>query len=323
MLKTLYLATDRGVLGFECDGQKRTEVSRGLIGKKITSVSCWKAEIVAGTPDGIYRSDDSGQTWEIVNSGLSVPHIRWLAHHPDSSGLVFAGTEPAAIFRSHDGGQTWQECPEVAQLRDRFGWYLPYSPEAGCVRGFASHGSHVYAAVEQGGLLRSEDRGMSWQLVEGSNGEPRAQPDGNVHPDVHSVNILPLSSDTVFASTGGGFYRSDNAGKTWTCLYRCYCRAAWIDPTSPDHYVLGPADWVDRNGRIEESMDGGLSWRPASGDLQAPWPGHMVERFLAAGDELLAVRSNGHLLAADFSTLAWQRILPEVEGVLAVANAPF
>lgn len=47
----------------------------------------------------------------------------------------------------------------------------------------------------------------------------------------------------------------------------------------------------------------------------------MVERFAQAGDELLAVLSNGELLAARISELEWRRILPSVEGVAAVAHA--
>src|SRR5512146_3478587 len=90
----------------------------------------------------------------------------------DQPGSVLVGTEPAAIFRSHDLGITWQGCPEVAELRDHFGWSLPYSPEAGCVRGFALHGSRAYAAVEVGGVLASDNGGQSWQLVSGSDGRP-------------------------------------------------------------------------------------------------------------------------------------------------------
>src|SRR3990172_12729502 len=99
-----------------------------------------------------------------------------------------------------------------------------------------------------------------------------------------------------------------DGGKNWRLRYRCYCRAVWVNPTDPDHLILGPADYVDRNGRIEESLDGGQSWRPASPELSVPWPRHMVERFFQAGDELLAVLSNGDLLVTPLAALAWRRI---------------
>jgi hypothetical protein len=45
----------------------------------------------------------------------------------------------------------------------------------------------------------------------------------------------------------------------------------------------------------------------------------MVERFAQVGDELLAVLSNGNLLIAPLLTLEWQRVLPTVSDVTAVA----
>jgi hypothetical protein len=93
----------------------------------------------------------------------------------------------------------------------------------------------------------------------------------------------------------------------------------WVDPGDPDHLILGPADSVDRNGRIEQSRDGGRSWQAASNGLEVPWPRHMVERFLQVGDELMGVLSNGELIAADLESLEWQRVLPGVKDVTSVA----
>ena len=82
------------------------------------------------------------------------------------------------------------------------------------------------------------------------------------------------------------------------------------------------ADSVDRNGRIEETRDGGKTWAPAATGLEVPWPRHMVERFVQIGQELFAVLSNGELVAAPLATLGWRRILPDVDRVRAVAAAP-
>jgi photosystem II stability/assembly factor-like uncharacterized protein len=247
--------------------------------------------------------------------------VRWLAYHPDISDFEVAGTEPAGIFVSRDGGATWRECPEVGQLRDQHRWFLPYSPLAGCVRGFALHGRRAYAAVEVGGVLRSDDEAQNWRLVPGSDGNPDLDgpPEPFIYPDLHSIHVHASSADLVYAPTGGGFYRSDDGGATWACLYECYCRAVWVDPADPGHLVLGPADGVDRRGRIEESRDGGRTWRPASGGLRVPWPSHMVERFAQAGPDLLAVLSNGELLSTRLGAWQWERILPHAGS----ANAAF
>jgi hypothetical protein len=65
-------------------------------------------------------------------------------------------------------------------------------------------------------------------------------------------------------------------------------------------------------------VDGGKTWRPIMAGLQALWPGHMVDRFVQVEDELLAVLSNGQLLAASLATLAWRPLLPTAQGANAV-----
>jgi photosystem II stability/assembly factor-like uncharacterized protein len=305
----LILATDNGTVVLRRDGGGWRAMARGLNGRRVTGAIAREGVILAGTTDGVMRSDDLGQTWQDASVGLTQRYVRWMAYHPDISDLEFAGTEPAAIFVSRDGAATWRECPDVAQLRDAHNWSLPYSPAAGCVRGFAFNGRRAYAAVEVGGALRSDDGGATWRLLGGS-----------LHPDVHSIAVHPSAPDLVFAPTGGGFYRSADGGATWTRLYACYCRAAWLDPADPDHLIFGPADSVDRNGRVEETRDGGRTWRPASTGLDVPWRRHMVERFVQAGDDLIAVLSNGELFAAPLATLEWQPLAPEIKEVNAATS---
>ncbi|HEX8992780.1 MAG TPA: sialidase family protein [Anaerolineales bacterium] len=319
-MNNLLLATHHGLIVCEQGGSDWREVRRGLVDKKVTSVIARGGVILAGTTDGVYRSDDDGHTWQAASEGLSSKHVRWLAYHPDISDREFAGTEPAGIFVSHDGGASWRACPEVTELRDRYKWSLPYSPEAGCVRGFAFQGTRGYAAVEVGGVLRSDDSGETWHLAEGSDGRPDLEgpPEPLIYPDVHSISVHAWSRDVVFAPTGGGFYRSTDGGKVWSLLYDCYCRAAWVNPKDPQNIILGPADGVDRDGRIEATNDGGHTWLPASAGLRVPWRRGMVERFTQAGDGLLAVLSNGQLISTRLSELEWRWVLPSVEDVAAV-----
>ena len=310
-------------MGIVCAERKEEWLvtGRALAGHSVTSVAAHMNLVLAGTMEGIFRSEDGGGTWSPAKVGPAIKHLRWIDIDVDKSRGAFAGTEPASIFHSQDRGQTWQSCPEVAVLRDQFGWSLPYSPEAGCVRGFALHGSRVYAAVEVGGVLASDDGGQTWQLVPGSDGRPdfRRPPAPYIHPDVHSILVHPSSPNKVYAPTGGGFYRSEDGGTTWHFLYDCYCRAAWVDPADSDHIVLGPARGVNTGGRIEESRDGGKSWRSASGGLSVPWDENMVERFLQVGDELLAVLSDGSLLASPLANISWRQILPDVTQINAAA----
>ena len=322
----LGMATNVGFALYRREAGQWQCVRRSLDGQRVTSLIAREGVILAGTENGVLRSDDAGASWTATSSGLSEPYVRWLAFHPDISDREFAGTEPAGIFVSHDGGGAWRACPEVSELRDRHKWFLPYSDGAGCVRGFAFHGKRVYAAVEVGGALRSDDGGETWQLAEGSDGNPDfdGPPPPFVYPDVHAIYVHPTSADLVFAATGGGFYRSDDGGKTWALRSDCYVRAAWLDPADPARIILGPADHVGSLGRLEQSRDGGETWEAASDGLQVPWQHTMVEHFIhnlgPESEELFAVLANGELWVAAPETLAWQRAVAEVEGVNAVAG---
>ena len=318
----LLLATHDGlVVCGRNAGDDWRELRRGLAGQAVTSVIAREGVILAGTRLGIYRSDDAGVTWAPASTGLRQRHVRWLAYHPDTSDFELAGTEPAGLFVSRDGGATWAGRPEVEALRDQHHWFLPYSPEAGCVRSFAFHGTRLYAAVEVGGLLRSDDCGDTWRLVDGSDGNPdlAGPPAPYIYPDVHTIHVHPSSPDLLLAPTGGGFYRSTDGGAHWELIYACYVRAAWVDPADPAHILLGPADNVDSHGRIEETRDGGATWTLASGGLTVPWPSGMVERFAAVGDEVLAVLNEGGLLAAKVNEWQWRTLVPGIPGINAVA----
>lgn len=308
----LVLATSSGAVTCAQDGEEWRVYGRALEEHDVTSVIAREGVILAGTTDGVYRSDDAGQTWQEASDGLEVRHVRRLAFHPHVSDFEVAGTEPAAIFISRDGARTWQPCPEVAQLRDQFNWYLPYSPRAGCIRGLALHGRRAYAGAEVGGVLRSLDGGETWTMAPGSAGEPlRGTSSAQVHSDVHDVAVHASSPELVLAATGGGLYRSEDGGETWVSLYRCYCRGLWWDADDAEHIIFGPADGVGRRGRIEETRDGGKSWQTLSRGLETPWTHHMVERMEQVGDALFAVLSNGQLAAATLPVNTWRTVLSE------------
>lgn len=317
-----FLATDDGVAACTRTPAGWRVVGSSLQGRRVTSIMTREGVVLAGTTDGVWRSDDAGRTWAEASAGLTLRHVRALAYHTAVSDRAFAGTEPAGIFVSHDGARTWRACPEVATLRDTHRWFLPYSPEAGCVRDFALQGDRAYAAVEVGGVLRSDDGGETWQLAPGSTGEPvfTLPPPSLVHADVHAVMTHPSGPDLVFAATAEGLYRSRDGGATWTVVYAgAYCRAIWVDPDDPAHLVLGPADAVEHNGRIEATQDDGTTWTTASAGLAVPWRDALIERFVPIGDELLAITSQGVVYAAPRATLDWRQILTEAGRVHAAA----
>jgi photosystem II stability/assembly factor-like uncharacterized protein len=308
----LYIGTDDGVAVYQGQQEEWRPRYLRLQGHTVTALATRGDQAWAGTLEGLWRSPDGGATWQPADAGLSVRHVRSLALYPGlagDAGLLLAGTEPAAIFASHDAGVTWTESADVARLRDARAWSLPYSPAAGCVRGFASTtGSPtLYAAVEVGGVLRSDDAGATWQLL-----------DGGVHPDVHAVAQPPDAPDLVYAATGGGSFRSQDGGQSWDLIGEGYVRAVWIDPDHPQVVLTGPARYVGAMGRIERSGSRGDTWTLASDGLRVPMS-DMVENFVGAGSHVLALTSDGALYTARRGLWIWRPLdlgLPSIRAVV-------
>ena len=320
MKKNMIIATRHGLIRFERVVDYWEEKDHALTGLEITSLAIQGEVGLAGTTEGVYVTRDGGENWSLDSDEITTPHICWVSIHPQDPRYLYAGSEPANIFTKQIDDEAWQRVDIVSKLRDENDWFMPYSPNAGCVRGFAFHDNRVYAAVEVGGLLFSDDYGATWSLVPGSTGQPRRDPEpGQLHSDVHSVSTHATSPDYVLAPTGGGFYLSLDGGQNWTKKYDTYCRAVWVDPMVATHMILGPADGVDRGGRIEQTTDGGETWHLIMGNLEEKWPEAMVERFLSANNEIYAVLSNGKILTARTREFSWQYLLPEIGNVTMLA----
>jgi hypothetical protein len=81
--------------------------------------------------------------------------------------------------------------------------------------------------------------------------------------------------------------------------------------------VLGPSDGPSgKNGRIEETFDGGATWL-ASG---MRWNRNMVERFYQAGSGLYAVMANGQLYFRSKNSEDWAALFTDVPGIRDVST---
>ena len=318
MGRKIIAASDQGVIILERENTNWELSAHQLKDQRFTSIAVSGAgAVLAGTRNGVFLSLDSGETWNESNTGLKETHIRSLAFHPENPGFAYAGTEPAAIFYSKDGGNNWLECVNVPRYRDENNWFLPYSPEAGCIRGFSFKAELGFAAVEVGGMLVSHDYGESWQMTH--ENYTRSPTEKNIHADVHRVYIHQKSKNTVVAPTGGGLYLSEDGADTWDLINPSYCRAAWSPSDNWNEIIFGPADGPDRNGRILRTTDGGKHWEQADAGLDTPLNRTMVEHLIPVGEELFAVLSNGHLIVSQKNDIHWKSVLPSAKGIRSIA----
>jgi photosystem II stability/assembly factor-like uncharacterized protein len=322
-----YVGTTSGVYRLHNGGAEPL----GLASERIWAIHAWRDNgaltILAGSyGNGLYRSEGGG-AWSPANTGLTASAFRCIAPDPLDPGAILAGTEPGRIFRSADGGRTWRELAGITHIPGYEEWFLPYSPRAGAVRNvYAPPGStgSLFASVEVGGLLRSDDGGENWACA------PVIEDD-----DIHFISGHPHEPALLYASLGyaalpqhrnggtdaprrfGGIARSRDGGTTWQKLETDYTRATIIPPSRPDLVLAGPSPQVGRGGRIVVSSDGGDTWEPAGAGIDIPME-DMVEVFAVAPDETIwAVCSGGRLLSATPGEWFWRSALPADAGLTA------
>ena len=218
---------------------------------------------------GVYRSIDGGQTWSFV--GLrDVGQIGAVRVHPTNPDVVyvsatgnpFAPSADRGIFRTRDGGRTWQRVLFVSDSTGASDIEMqPGNPDvlfAVMWRGQRKPWT-IISGAREGGVYKSIDGGDHWtKLTVGLPNDLVGK--GNIAVTAANPNRLYLLYE---AKPGGGLYRSDDAGATWTLINSqpslitrpFYYTTLAADPTNAD-VVYGGAEGFFK------STDGGKTFRP-------------------------------------------------------------
>ncbi|HXQ54193.1 MAG TPA: hypothetical protein VN802_24065 [Stellaceae bacterium] len=194
-----------------------------------------QAGVFAGTHgDGVFYSADGGAHWEQRNNGLAIKDVYSIAANARDGGItLYAGTQPASLFRSRDLGKSWEEMPSIRQVPGTEFWTFPAPPRIAHTKMIVvdpRNPDWIYAAIEQGALLKTRDGGRTWREL-----DSYSRPDDRAYRDIHQVMLVPSRPETVFMTTGVGLYRSDDGGEKWERLTGEEFRIAY-----PDHMMLSP-----------------------------------------------------------------------------------
>ncbi len=231
--------------------------------------------------EGVRRSTDNGQTWTVLNSGLSNPHIRSLCVL--ENGWLYVGIAWGGVFRSTNRGNIWTDVRNEIGNRD--------------VRSVAAMGSEVFAATTSG-IFRSTNNGAVWISI-GSE----------VSSTIASSREWPL----IVGTTPNGILRSSDAGATWVWsrygMSNTYVSAlSVIDDRTIAAGIVGGVSVTTNGGESWEPLGSGLPSGKIfslanndSGTLLAGTSGSVYRRLAQSDTWMNVLNTGGNVRALHFA----------------------
>ena len=180
------------------------------------------AALAAG---GIYRSDDSGVTWQACNRGVRAPYLaepdapaghndHTLRVNPNQPDRLYRQSH-TGTWRSDDGGNRWIEITDG--LPSDFGYALGLDPADPDVLFTIPEDSSQFRTTVDGALrvFRTTDGGNSWQAL--THGLPQDNCYVTVLRDgLDTDGLDPLG--VYFGTSSGQVYVSADRGERWQPL---------------------------------------------------------------------------------------------------------
>lgn len=315
------------------DGGRTWDALPAMHGKSIRALAMSASDsrvLVAGALDGVYRTQDAGDTWQRISSPnqREIKNIESIAVDPKNPNVVYAGTWHLA-WKTADGGATWQQIDKgMITDSDVFSIIVDSSDPAVV---FASACSGIYKSATAGesfqkiqgipftarrtrvlkqdpsnpaiiyagtteGLWKTTDSGKSWRRMSGSE------------IVVNDVLVDPRNPQRVLLATDrGGVLASDNGAESFVATNQGYSHryvtSILADQSDPNTIFVGVVN--DREwGGVFVSHDGGQRWMQQSKGLD----GRDVFTLQQAGDGALIAGTNRGIFELDRNATIWRPI---------------
>ena len=293
--------------------------------------------IYAGSQNGPYRSRDGGASWEKLPFPDENLEVWSILIHPRDPRTMYLGTSPVAVYRSDNGGDSWRKLPRVASP-GRVKMNFPCRVTRLAID--PSNPDEIYAGLEVDGVLRSRDRGETWEdigqdlvnLAQRPHLKSRIASDTENEGmlDTHALTVSSALPGTVFLAVRMGLFRSADRGQTWQDMEigrfspLTYARDVVVSPHNPSSLVaaLSPAA-RSSDGSLYRSDDLGQSWRRIDHGIKAESTMMAVALHPRDPDQIYSVARLGQVFGTRDGGTSWKewRLPPEVKDVYAVACA--
>lgn len=177
---------------------------------------------------GIFRTEDLGQNWERVSSGLDARDVHDLLR---VGSIFFAATDQGVKVSTDEAG-SWSTAGSGI-------------PEGTTIRALASSGNRLIA-VSEGAIYGSTDDGGTWTEVEGSVG----------------ASSIGVGETSVFAAREGGLLVSDDDGASWSAASE-----TGFDGTVQKVFGFPTGVFLATSEGLFRTTDGGATWTDVSEGL--------------------------------------------------------
>jgi len=229
--------------------------------------------VFAGTNDGVYRSTDSGRTFERTNFPDKTEIWSFLVDSGNPN-LVYAGASPIAMYRSEDCGETWRKLPDPG-MPDRA--VMPFACRVMRLAQHPKQPGTIFAALEVNGVMRTDDGGETWQDVSGGLLELAQKPHlkskivSNTYNegmlDGHAIATSPADPDSVIVAVRMGLFQTRDRGETWQDMElgrfspTTYGRDIQVSPQDGNvMYTALSVAAASKDGAVYRSQDAGATW---------------------------------------------------------------
>jgi len=221
--------------------------ARGRVGKRVVMALAHDPHdpgiLYGGTLDGVYKSEDGGERWELISSEVGRIYVNAIALIPrcprfqenTANTWIYVGAHDG-VYISTDGGESWRWATEGLGPVTVFN--ITAYPEDPCI---------VYAGSWGNNILFTSDGGQTWAPIH----------HGLETLSVHSFAIDPRSSKTLYAGTVEGIYKSADGGKSWRPVGRGMREKITVFSLL---ITPGGSIYAGTTDGVYQSEDGGETW---------------------------------------------------------------
>ncbi|MFW5926944.1 MAG: VPS10 domain-containing protein, partial [Wenzhouxiangella sp.] len=285
---------------------------------------------------GVWKTDNSGTTWESIFDGQGSYSIGALTLDPSNPNTIWVGTGENVggrhvaygdgVHVSHDGGSSWENVGLEAS--EHISKIIVHPDDSDTV--WVAAQGPLWRSGGERGVYKTTDGGETWtRTLVGDEGD-------DVWTGATDLVIDPRDPDVLYAATwqrhrtvaayvGGGpnsgIHRSTDGGETWTELSKGLPEGNMgkiglaISPQKPD-VVYAAIELDQREGGVWRTDDRGASWQKMSDRIAGGTGPHYYQEIYASPHQFdriyfMDVRAS----VSDDGGASWESIADESKHV--------